>query len=463
MNTSTKIFSARVLATTAAALFLMAGFAEAQVIPRKKDKKPPAEQPDPDAMAPDPSAPGAPGAKAPTLGERILKLTDSKDWTLDSEVRVNAGYTLTAQDKSIVPVPNAFKFGFAAFVFPLVPESAASKLEVDGDKNPIMSGQIAINGREIDAPPEFQDGYSCGTRLARFELKDVVGNEATLKLTVQMTCWETTYDDKLAETVPWPEAWPPVAASCFKPQLFIDPEDGKDTSVADLVSRFLNKKDPKSMPPARLARVLANEVLNFVQPSGQGLLFNRNGSFSGFDLIGAAGVVANNGRASEFDIDCLMCAVYRKAGLPARLVVGYDRYEDKKRNNVFNKRGGGQKLRSWVEFCLVDPKTKAEIWIPVDITRMRKSSSRARPADQPQKYFGTHDELAFVQPISFQFHPPTAVMAKSAAFWGWNTNPKTEVFEQWIKFQSMRTQASSDRPNNPNRSKRDAIFGGDGQ
>ncbi|MGQ0626761.1 MAG: transglutaminase-like domain-containing protein [Phycisphaerales bacterium] len=447
----------RIAVIGVAAAFTLAACGAAQVVvPRDKDK---------DKKKPAPTAPAKPGpggttpALAPSaepLTDRLLKLTNSRDWTVDAELNISAGYRYEAQDRAITPVPNSFSFNSAAVVFPLVPESAASKIERDLNKAERVTGQLLFNDKPHDTEPQFLGGYAAGARLARFELRNVVGNEATLKLKIRMTCWETTYDDKLAETIPWPSRFPAVAQSTFKPQLFVDLEDPKDERLKNLVEQWLEKKDAKSIPPSRLARILANKAVEYIQPSGDGLTFNRNGSFAGFRLEGTLGILNNRGRGSEHDIACFLCAVYRAAGLPARTIVGYDRYDDKKGDNIYDRgKGGGQKLRSWVEFCLVDPEENTEIWIPVDIVRMRKASSRARAVDMPQKYFGTNDELSYIQPIAFQYHPPTTVTARAPAFWGWLTNPTTDVFEQWIKFQSARTANSTENPYNRNKKKDD--------
>ena len=442
MNSSPSRFRSLLAASTV--LVLSSGLCMAQVaVPKDKDKD--KKKPQPSKTTQPAPAPGTVAKPAP-IADQVLKLSNSKDWTVDAELTIAAAEHYEVVDKAIVPIVSTFKFTSAAIVFPIVMESAASKVFLDG-KEPKLSGQLSFNDTPYDMTPTFMDGYAAGTRLARFELLDVVGNQAKLKFRISMTCWETAYDDKLAQTLAWPTTWPPVANSTFKKQLFVDLDDPKDTRLKDMIDQWLDKKDPKSMPPARLARTLANKALEYCQPSGEGLLFNRNSSFMGFDLIGTTGMLNNRGRGSEHDIACFLTAVFRTAGLPARTVIGYDRYDDKAGNALLRAGSGGQKLRSWVEFALVDPATpNKEFWVPVDIVRMRKSSSRARPVDQPQKYFGTSDEFAYIQPIAFQFHPPTTVTAKAAAFWGWLTNPSTDIYDQWIKFQSMRTANTPDNP-----------------
>jgi hypothetical protein len=91
----------------------------------------------------------------------------------------------------------------------------------------------------------------------------------------------------------------------------------------------------------------------------------------------------------------------------------------------FLERSETARLRAWTEFYLYDEKGRSGNWVPVDVLRLRKSSSRAGKLDQAWKYFGTHDELNSVIPFAHQFHPPTTVRAYgSPGFWGWLVTPK---------------------------------------
>src|SRR5581483_8784634 len=131
------------------------------------------------------------------------------------------------------------------------------------------------------------------------------------------------------------------------------------------------------------------------------------------------------GKGSEFDMVCALAAVYRAAGLPARTVIGFDVGQSKTDGRRFLGKRGSSELRAWVEFPLVNPRDNALVWVPVDIVRMRKSSSRAKPLEQRWPFFGDNDALDRVIPFAFQFHPPTTVVSYgSPAFWGWLVMPK---------------------------------------
>jgi hypothetical protein len=152
-------------------------------------------------------------------------------------------------------------------------------------------------------------------------------------------------------------------------------------------------------------------------------------------------VTANTGRGSEHDMVVLLAAVYRAAGLPARTVIGFDVSAKKDKDSFLdNGRGGPQKLRAWVEFCLYDESAQKELWVPVDIVRMRGSSNRVPSMNKPWKYFGTHDEMENVIPFAFQYHPPTTVVGHGAfGFWGWLTTPEIPRVTQFLRFDAITT------------------------
>jgi len=376
--------------------------------------------------------------------KRLIEQTDSHDWLLQATVSVRA-YT-TFDVKTNMPQRSAFDFTSAAVVFPMIEGSASSV----NKPPPELTGKLLLNDRVSDTNPTFLSGdYPCGTRLGKWVMHEWKGEEVELQVTIPATCYQTRYDEEAANQVGWPETWQSVAQSTFKPQFFVDAMPGKDGAQAasdmeqikKMISQWTGGKDPKSLPPAKLAKFLAGKVLEMVQISGDGLNYAHTGEVEGFNLQGAA-ETAKRGRGSEFDAVCLLAAVYRQAGIPCRTVIGWDVGEDKRdKNKKFLARNNGTKgLRGWVEFALPDVASPGGLaWVPVDIVRMRKDSSRAQPLDRPWKYFGTHDELDGVVPIAFQFHPPTTVVAHgSPALWGWLVTPKPpERVIQAVRFEAI--------------------------
>ncbi len=382
--------------------------------------------------------------------EGVIKRGRSHDWIFKPTVHVQAyqeDVNAAPHDRPLV-IGN-FSFSTAAVVFPVIKGTASSETDTEG-----LKSELTFDDAVVDAKPEFNDGYQSGVRLGRWEMRDKTGRETELKLEIPMTCWETIFDEKAAAKAVWPAggAWPRMAQATFTPQAKIDVDDpgqpSNSQALKDLVAAWTNGKDPKSVSPLMLAKSFAGRVVEKFQPSGNGEDYDRQGSFIGMLLQGPAETI-RRGTGSPHDIASVLVGAYRAAGLPARLVIGYDVTDNKGDDSTpFTKKRGGVELRSWVEFCLYDETNQTEAWIPVDPVRMRKRSSKIPPFDQPWKYFGDHDELDSVMPFAFQFIPPTTVISYGYAFWGWFTTPTTQIGEHWLRFQSQ-TAPRRPKPKQP--------------
>lgn len=362
----------------------------------------------------------------------------TRDRTLKVDIYLD-GYQTAVEHirRDQLPEMHTLKFQSAAIVFPVLNGTASSKTDIDNVK-----GVMSFDDRPRDTTPVYNEDYHSGTRLGKWELRDLEGRQAQLSLEIPMTSWETVFDEQAARDFPWPanDQWSKVAQSTFNPQMFVD---RLHPIVDQKLTQWTSGKNPRSLPPVQLAKFLCGKVVESLQPSGSGYVSNRRtGQFAGLDLKGAAQTLID-GRGTEHDIVCALAALYRTAGLPARTVIGHDLSETKgQRSTPFDKNaaGSGPHLRSWVEFALYDPAADTTLWVPVDPVRIRGFSSRTQPLDKPWKFFGSHDELDDVLPFAFQFHPPTTVVAQGAvAFWGWLTIPETQVATQWLKFSSVST------------------------
>jgi hypothetical protein len=421
----------------------------------------PAPQPQPRApsQAPDPNAkPGAqPVAKPkkdaplppPTVGPYV-KQEQSKDLTLSLMVRVhldNSTMKTTYRDPfdgRTVELPNItpMKYTTIQFVFPVVPSTASSDLYYNEIK-----GTLRINGREVDTSPEFLEGYPGPVKLTRWDAVADTGDEARqvqLDMNVGMRSYNTVFDEQAAMSVIFPKTYPPEVAALLKPQLYVElgidaaghVRAYYDTLVKDTLSRWLQEEgisDPKSVPPVSLAKTIAGKVWTEIQLSGDGLISMRTGELSGMEILPPAKTLELK-RGSEQDVTALMAALYRKAGLPTRTVVGFD--VTSKDGKFLQKSNKNNRLRSWVEFALYDEPNNTLNWVPVDVARMRKVTNRPPTPERPWKYFGTHDELANVTPFAMHFHPPTDVVAYgSPGFWGWFVTPApAKNAEQALRF-----------------------------
>jgi hypothetical protein len=395
-------------------------------------------------------------AVSPVLGQQrrtVLEQEGGSDWTLNVSVLVRADGTIDPKTK--MPERDPLSVQTAAVVFPL-PKDSASHIAW---KN--FGGELKADGRTVTTSFDKLENYHSGVMLGKWNLTSWQGEKVSLDVTFPVTSFNTKFDEARAKQFDWPASWPAPAQTTFQPQLFVDlGSDGPYdmAPVKALVKQWTEGKDPKTVKPVVLAKFFAGEVWRHVQPSGGGLNFNRQGELEGIDLQGAP-VTASRGEGSEFDIVCLLAAVYREAGLPARTVIGYDVGARNRDTNAFLGKKGSGSLRAWVEFAIMDGDQL--VWVPVDVVRMRKSSSRPpRDLDRTWRWFGTHDELEGIVPFAFHFHPPTTVVSHgSPAFWGWMVSPKPpDRVQQTVRLTAIRTPR---RPNDPDRPDLTQPSGGD--
>lgn len=422
-----------------------------RVVPKKDKDKAPVAQP----KANQPTA-----APAKSFLEGVLKKGRSHEWVqrvsihLDSYQDTNT-YNLPpgaqpppppppGQGKELTIIP--FKFTSAAVVFPAIKSTSTSELRSE------VSAVLKFDNRIVDTTATFIDDLACGARYAKWDMGPQEGRSVDLDVELPVNTWEVKFDEALAAKAVWPKSgrWPREAQTALGPQRGID-------VASPLLQQALNKwcdgKPPQSIPPVQLAKFLASKVIETLQPSGDGLVSSKTGLLQGFYLRGAE-LTLQEGRGSDHDIAGVLCALYRAAGLPARIVIGYDVSESKGDALGLKRKRGGD-IRSWVEFCVIDETVKgtdggpARLWIPVDVVAQRKSSSRPPPLGQPWKFFGNNEDAESVIPIAFHFHPDIlagVVAHGSACFWGWITMPERQIGEQMVRFSTITASKTAPRP-----------------
>ena len=151
------------------------------------------------------------------------------------------------------------------------------------------------------------------------------------------------------------------------------------------------------------------------------------------------------GRANPAVTANLYAALLRAAGIPARVVIGIELTPAELRTvpdahlpgrpqqdliiNDVRITNRVAQLRFWNEFFLYDEAANRGEWIPVDLFRQRLESSRAPDIDRPWRYFGNHDELDEIVPITSVYTPFGADMPDWVpALWGWRTQPAPWFF-----------------------------------
>lgn len=386
------------------------------------------------------ASPQVPPAPATPVSNSIISLKKKREWTLHAEIFLRSFAFRTTQGRHR---PH-FELERAAVVYPLIEGSGSHKVHLEK-----VAGRVTFENRLQDDSFELLDGYHSGERMARWDVENVRGSNLRLIVDIPMTTYETRFDEQRAMEIGWPtQPLPPVAASCLTPQQFIESDD---PGIPRRIDDWTNGR-ARSIPPARLAKFIAGKVVDEFQPNGEGYVFGRNGKMQGFDLQGAARSNRTM-RGSPFDMVALTCALYRAAGIPARVVLGYDVLRSLGEDSgIFFEAGDcfAEEIdqgvppfpifHAWVEFYLRDENTGEQAWIPVDVLKQRKVSSRAPDLDRPWRYFGRNDCLENVLPISFHFHPPTTVVAPGApALWGWLPEPEVTATEQNMLYRAMHT------------------------
>ncbi|MDX2147273.1 MAG: transglutaminase-like domain-containing protein [Planctomycetota bacterium] len=432
-----------------------------------------------------PSSPPAKPAPAPKplamVEKRLLnpgplvKRVKPKDWTFSVRLEVQGReFDQVIQDSrgrtTRMPRQVPFTFERLALVFPVTTQTASSVTKQDSWK-----GRLRIADKAVAAEPkQMIDNLPSGARYARWEVSEGGGDELDLEFEYQMTTYNVEVDEAAALKVAWPKgAYPPEAQSTFDQQIFInfgpDPDQGGQSLAYDagainaVVESWLNEnklRDPKGVPPYALAKMFAASFIRAFQPTGEGLSYNKRGSLEGV-RIEPLHFIIQQGRGSPFELNCLLVAIYRAVGLPARLVIGYQGESDDSR--FLSNSSSGKGLRSWVEFCIFDenfePDRASVNWIPVDVISQRKSSSRPPPLEKTWKYFGNHPELENTLPLAFQLHPPMPMRAYSSpGLWGWAMTPTTPAgSSQSLLFRAVKTakrggeKDEGDKPSTPRR------------
>lgn len=151
------------------------------------------------------------------------------------------------------------------------------------------------------------------------------------------------------------------------------------------------------------------------------------------------------GRANPAVTANLYAALLRAAGIPARVVIGIELSPTELRTfpdahlpqrpqqdlivNDQRITNRVAQVRFWNEFFLYDEAANRGEWIPVDLFRQRLESSVAPSVDRPWRYFGNHDELDEIVPITSVYTPVGAEMPDwIPALWGWRTTPDPWFF-----------------------------------
>lgn len=394
-----------------------------------------------------PSAP--PGPPAPVL---TLDRTNQRDWTVHAQVRVFPAQYTALNPRDILPSPR-FMLDRVDVLYPLLERSAWSVGRPER-----LKGELRQDTVPADTLPEVQGGFQGLSSVASWTCAPVNASNLWLLVDVSSTCYQTRIDERRARERAWPAApWGPELALCLEDQAYIDPAD---PAIAALVRTWLGN-GPRNRGPYDTAKYLAGKVVEHYRVTLPGVDRGRRTPFSGLVgsrftsslLVAGSDIAARAGEGPPHDMANLLVAVWRAAGIPARLVIGLDVRESQQTES-------GVAIRAWGEFFLAHPiegvnddGTPRRIgpldgeWIPFDVVRQRAFSSRAPRLEYRWQFFGHHEESDFVVPLAFHWFPPAdATNAGGPALWGWRPRPGNPVADQSISFRAFETPRRGDDP-----------------
>ncbi|MEM9066102.1 MAG: transglutaminase family protein [Planctomycetota bacterium] len=343
-----------------------------------------------------------------------------------------------------------FLYHEGVLAWPIVVTSSNAQLGADPAGEPAIDATVEIADITIPYQAEFiasDDGYAelvldleptineRGDVRNAFLQRGVDDlNLLRLNVTWDLVSYNVSFDESRARRVSWPEGdWPAEAAYALEPDLGIT-YDAEGLYDEEMVRTFLegatSGKDPKSVAPVVLAKWLAASLFETVQANGTGMrrsvgagaALNALSSFK----TRSPGQTLLEGRGSKMDLATTLVAVYRAAGLPARLLVVYDEGEadPSRAGRPFEDgRSNASAVRFLVEFALYDEESNTLGWVPVDIDQLDTRYSRIPPGfmDNPQEFFGNLSDGRFLVPLSFYLHPAGTPLPGLAepALWSW--------------------------------------------
>lgn len=378
-------------------------------------------------------APSAWGQGAPPVRALSRDASNQRDWTIHIQIRLR---TLDEQQvtRDQISATPQIVLDSVEFLYPLIDGSAIHDAWTEK-----VRGSLSYESTTLTRDVKVLDGYQGPSSIALWSVRDtpVRAHQLSFQGAIEMTSYETRIDEAVARRAAWPRgAWSPELASCLQPQLFVESDAPE---IAALVQEW-TRGDPRRLAPYDLAKTLAAHCLEHYRVTrgifqSAGRRTNPTGRFTtsanfiaGYDVQGARSAAVTR-EGSPYDLACLLTAAYRAAGLPARLVIGLDVAEARKRREL-------PILRAWVEFFLPHERPAPQgadlppvtidngEWIPVDITRQKEFSSRPPPLNQRWQHFGHNEESDFLAPIAFHWLPPENASGSHApGLWSWRPTP----------------------------------------
>lgn len=285
-------------------------------------------------------------------------------------------------------------------------------------------GRLGLKGPDapvVDRDAPYTQKYVQGTfaEYTHWESGEILGSyrQLHLKHNSHIVSADTVFNDNLARKLPWPETWAPEFAAYLTPvvdTVGVPVEADAQETIDTLLKFWIGvDTDPKSGPELDVVKFLTGKVIEYITIRGQATEFPERttaggrpsfavstNSWGGF-IVRPANVIAKEPQGSRHDLAVLLTSVLRSAGVPARTVICIDQEIDDPLLNTI----------SMVEFAMHDPERDLTFWVPIDVDRVRLTGGRSSQYQRKWLYFGSHDELHHIIPISYYFHPPARYQA----------------------------------------------------
>lgn len=390
----------------------------------------------------------------PARDNPYMKYTDRQEWQSQIRLRLDAQTRQNARSVRL----EEFEFESAIVMLPTLKGTGSSLAHSEGVRTlaQVRKQTGPIEFKLVGDVDETTDLLPSGARFARIDLPKVSGvTQLELIIDSAHSLFATEFNEAEARKLDWPSSWPPEALAARKEEAYVSHStDGTDQreAVRKLLERFVNGEDPQSIKPVDLAKFLTAEFLFWFQVEGRNSLRTSDrtvqpaGAFNPSIItsypVRPAGEAAANGRGTPADLVTLWTALMREAGLPARIVIGYDLGEEisQRRAEVgYLEQEPG--IRLWAEFALYDAERDILTWVPVDVPRLDAYSSSKRNWQEPWLYFGTHEQLSSIIPLAHHWVPPVPSESYGPALWGWTVLPEPpKAADQFVTFTGTSVQ-----------------------
>ena len=367
---------------------------------------------------------------ASAAAQSVMRTGASENWTIDFRVNIRAWQDAGNQEQKRGASYDTWSFDQATVIVPWLETTGLSRTNQQHEITVTVDDRPAVPAQTN--PVKILANRHAGARYLGYAIGKSTARELTVNARMAITAYDMVLDDARAMGVEWPAGdWPDDALSALQPQVGIELGlDGEPYRGLDRVERSMDAligrlgRSPQDVAPYLVAKYVTGAVWAHIRSrDGSGLNTARTGEIEGIDVSGVPTTFARR-RGNQFETASLLVYAFRRAGLPARLVMGQVADADFEGEDVLTRdRGKKGDAIAWAEFALVE--NGRTTWVPVDINGMMERSSRApdisklEVLQEPWEGFGTIKDSRYWAPFAFHVHPPLTVKAyNSPGFWG---------------------------------------------